>query len=243
MTLAATLKSYGLVTNDGFAFDTISIQLPGPTEARAALLRAKDAGYNLCEAGGGVVQVACDETTTLDHLRDVVAALVGASRVGSGLDAADVRLTEAGDDAIPEPFERTSKFLTHPVFSAHRSETAMLRYLRRLSDLDVALDRSMIPLGSCTMKLNAAAEMEADHLARVRRPAPVRPRGRRGGLRRAASPTSSAGCAPSPATTPAQWRRTPGRRASWPGCSPSGPTTPPGPAEDDAETAPSATSA
>ncbi len=161
MTLAATLKSYGLVTNDGFAFDTISIQLPGPTEARAALLRAKDAGYNLCEAGGGVVQVACDETTTLDHLRDVVAALVGASRVGSGLDAADVRLTEAGDDTIPEPFERTSKFLTHPVFSAHRSETAMLRYLRRLSDLDVALDRSMIPLGSCTMKLNAAAEMEA----------------------------------------------------------------------------------
>ena len=161
MTLAATLKSYGLVTNRGFAFDTISIQLPGPTEARAALLRAKDAGYNLCEAGGGVVQVACDETTTSDHLRDVVAALVGASRVGSGLDAADVRLTEAGDDAIPEPFERTSKFLTHPVFSAHRSETAMLRYLRRLSDLDVALDRSMIPLGSCTMKLNAAAEMEA----------------------------------------------------------------------------------
>ena len=161
MTLAATLKSYGLVTNRGFAFDTISIQLPGPTEARAALLRAKDAGDNLCEAGGGVVQVACDETTTPDHLRDVVAALVGASRVGSGLDAADVRLTEAGDDAIPEPFERTSKFLTHPVFSAHRSETAMLRYLRRLSDLDVALDRSMIPLGSCTMKLNAAAEMEA----------------------------------------------------------------------------------
>jgi glycine dehydrogenase len=161
MTLAATLKSYGLVTNDGFAFDTISIQLPGPTEARAALLRAKDAGYNLCEAGGGVVQVACDQTTTLDHLRDVVAALVGASRVGSGLDAADVRLTEVGDDAVPEPFERTSKFLTHPVFSAHRSETAMLRYLRRLSDLDVALDRSMIPLGSCTMKLNAAAEMEA----------------------------------------------------------------------------------
>src|ERR1700722_18601014 len=154
MTLAATLKSYGLLTSRGFAFDTISVQLPGPTEARAALLRAKDAGYNLCEAGGGTVQVACDETTTEEHLRDVVAALVGASRVGSGLDAADVEL-------IPEPLKRTSKFLTHPVFSAHRSETAMLRYLRRLSDMDVALDRSMIPLGSCTMKLNAAAEMEA----------------------------------------------------------------------------------
>ncbi len=64
-------------------------------------------------------------------------------------------------DAIPASLVRTSKFLTHPVFSAHHSETGMLRYLRRLSDLDVALDRSMIPLGSCTMKLNATAEMEA----------------------------------------------------------------------------------
>jgi glycine dehydrogenase len=81
--------------------------------------------------------------------------------VGTGLDPADVRLTIAGGDAIPASLARTSKFLTHPVFSAHHSETGMLRYLRRLSDLDVALDRSMIPLGSCTMKLNAAAEMEA----------------------------------------------------------------------------------
>ena len=185
MTLAATLKSYGLLTSRGFAFDTISVQLPGPTEARAALLRAKDAGYNLCEAGGGTVQVACDETTTEDHLRDVVAALVGASRVGSGLDAADVELTEADEDVIPEPLKRTSKFLTHPVFSAHRSETAMLRYLRRLSDLDVALDRSMIPLGSCTMKLNAAAEMEAITWPEFANLHPMAPGGGRGRLRRA----------------------------------------------------------
>jgi glycine dehydrogenase len=95
--------------------------------------------------------VACDETTTPAHLRDVVASLVGASRVGSGLDSGDVVLVAADEDAIPAALARTSKFLTHPVFSAHRSETAMLRYLRRLSDLDVALDRSMIPLGSCTM--------------------------------------------------------------------------------------------
>ncbi len=159
-TLAATLREYGLATGPGFAFDTISVTLPGPVEARAALLRAKDAGYNLRDAGNGVVQVACDETTTAAQLRDVVAALVGASRVGSGLDAAEVRLTEADSDALPPSLVRTSKFLTHPVFSAHRSETGMLRYLRRLSDLDVALDRSMIPLGSCTMKLNASAEME-----------------------------------------------------------------------------------
>src|SRR6185437_7652419 len=161
MTLSATLKDYVLATSEGSAFDTVAVRLPGPTEARAALHRAADAGYNLYDAGNGVVQVACDETTTAGHLRDVVAALVGASMVGTGLDPAEVRLTVAGGDAIPSRLARTSKFLTHPVFSAHHSETGMLRYLRRLSDADVALDRSMIPLGSCTMKLNAAAEMEA----------------------------------------------------------------------------------
>ena len=160
-TLAATLRSYGLRTGGGVSFDTIRVLLPGPAEARCAVQRASEAGYHLYDAGDGVVQVACDETTTPAHLRDVVAALVGASRVGSGLDSGDVALVPAGEDAIPAALVRTSKFLTHPVFSAHRSETAMLRYLRRLSDLDVALDRSMIPLGSCTMKLNAAAEMEA----------------------------------------------------------------------------------
>jgi glycine dehydrogenase len=160
MTLAATLKDYGLVVSGADAFDTIGVLLPGPTEARAALLRAKAAGYNLYDAGDGLVQVSCDETTTQEQLRHVIAALVGASMVGTGLDAADVRLTVAGGDSIPAALARTSKFLTHPTFSAHHSETGMLRYLRRLSDMDVALDRSMIPLGSCTMKLNATAEME-----------------------------------------------------------------------------------
>jgi glycine dehydrogenase len=160
-TLAATVRSYGLRTGGGVSFDTIRVLLPGPAEARRAVRRAAEAGYHLYDAGDGVVQVACDETTTPAHLRDVVAALVGASRDGSGLDSGDVALVAADEDAIPAALVRTSKFLTHPVFSAHRSETAMLRYLRRLSDLDVALDRSMIPLGSCTMKLNAAAEMEA----------------------------------------------------------------------------------
>jgi glycine dehydrogenase len=160
MTLAETLRDYGLPVREADAFDTVGVVLPGPTEARAALLRAKAAGYNLYDAGGGVVQVACDETTTQGQLRHVVAALVGASMVGTGLDAADVRLTVVSGDSIPASLARTSKFLTHPTFSAHHSETGMLRYLRRLSDLDVALDRSMIPLGSCTMKLNATAEME-----------------------------------------------------------------------------------
>ncbi len=99
------------------------------------------------------MQIACDETTTEAALRDVAAAVCG-PRPG------DVELATGAPDALPPDLLRTSEFLTHPVFHEHRSETAMLRYLRRLSDSDIALDRSMIPLGSCTMKLNAAAEME-----------------------------------------------------------------------------------
>ncbi len=161
-TLAATLRHYGLRTGGGACFDTIRVALDGPAQAAAALRRARDAGYNLHDAGAGVVQVTCDETTTDEHLREVAAALAGASVPGASVPGTgrDVELVrDAGE--LPAGVLRTSKFLTHPVFSEHRSETAMLRYLRRLSDLDVALDRSMIPLGSCTMKLNATAEMEA----------------------------------------------------------------------------------
>jgi glycine cleavage system P protein (glycine dehydrogenase) len=159
-TLSATLRHYGIKTEGGARFDTIRVLLGGPAEAAVALRRAREAGYNVYDAGDGVVQVACDETTTGEQLRDVVAALAGVATAGGGLDAREVELV-ADPGELPAAVTRTSAFLTHPVFSAHRSETAMLRYLRRLSDLDVALDRSMIPLGSCTMKLNATAEMEA----------------------------------------------------------------------------------
>jgi glycine dehydrogenase len=152
LTLAATLRAHGLETAGGVIFDTVRVRFPDAGAARAAAARAAEAGYNLYAAGDEHVQLSCDETTTPERLREVAAALLGAG---------DVPLAEAGADPIQAPLVRTSKFLTHPVFSAHRSETGMLRYLRRLSDLDVALDRSMIPLGSCTMKLNAAAEMEA----------------------------------------------------------------------------------
>jgi len=114
--------------------------------------RARRLGYNLYLAGPDTVQAACDETTTEQHLRDVVTALADA-------DPAGVRLAEAGE-ALPAGLRRSTGFLAHPVFHEHRSETSLLRYLRRLADFDLALDRSMIPLGSCTMKLNAAAEME-----------------------------------------------------------------------------------
>ncbi len=149
--LAATLRAAGCATEHAAFFDTVAVRgIPGG--AAAGLARAGQAGYNLYLAGPDTVQAACDETTTDQHLRDVVAAL-------SGQDPADIALA-APASALPAALARTSAFLTHPVFHEHRSETALLRYLRRLADFDIALDRSMIPLGSCTMKLNAAAEME-----------------------------------------------------------------------------------
>jgi len=151
VTLAATLRALGAGIASPAFFDTVAVRgLPGG--AAAAVERARQAGYNVYLAGPDTVQVACDETTTDDHLREVAAALAGRP-------AGEVSLA-AGAGALPADLRRTSPYLTHPVFHEHRSETAMLRYLRRLADFDIALDRSMIPLGSCTMKLNAAAEME-----------------------------------------------------------------------------------
>jgi glycine dehydrogenase len=155
--LSATLRDFGHRTGAGDFFDTIRIHFPGGRdEAAHALERARVAGYNLYLAPDDALQVSCDETTTDERLRELVAALCFVA------DPAEVELAEpsgAGGE-LPAGLRRTSAFLTHPVFREYRSETAMLRYLRRLSDFDIALDRSMIPLGSCTMKLNAAAEME-----------------------------------------------------------------------------------
>jgi glycine dehydrogenase len=146
--LARTLQENGLVVESGEFFDTVRVLLPGA--AAEAVARARAAGYNLYQAGPDAVQIACDETTTHAQLRAVAGARAGR----------EVELAGDAGDALPAGLHRDSEFLTHPVFHTHRSETAMLRYLRRLADFDIALDRSMIPLGSCTMKLNAAAEME-----------------------------------------------------------------------------------
>ncbi|CAM3336464.1 aminomethyl-transferring glycine dehydrogenase [Tsukamurella hominis] len=124
-------------------FDTVLVQVPG--RADDVLAAAKAAGYNLWRVDDDHVSVAFDETSTEADVAAVLAAF----------DASPVQ-------AAPSDIEnRTSEFLTHPAFHAYRTETAMLRYLRKLSDKDIALDRSMIPLGSCTMKLNATAEMES----------------------------------------------------------------------------------
>jgi glycine dehydrogenase len=142
--LAAGLGAAGVpLASDSF-FDTVTAVVPG--RAAAIVEAAATAGIDLRLVDEDHVSVACDETTTVAHV-DAVLAAFGAARVDS-------------DSVIADGLRRQSDFLIHPVFHTHRSETAMLRYLRRLSDSDYALDRGMIPLGSCTMKLNATTEME-----------------------------------------------------------------------------------
>ncbi len=148
--LAAALRDAGVeVVTEAF-FDTLTIRVPGG--AAATLEAAVLAGYNLRPVDADHVGVTFDETTT----RGDVEAIAGVFGVEVDVDALAVDVPSA----IPTALRRTSDYLTHPVFNRHHSETEMLRYLRALADKDVALDRSMIPLGSCTMKLNATAEME-----------------------------------------------------------------------------------
>ena len=135
-------------------FDTITVRVPGEAEALAD--RARDAGFNVRRVDGDHIGLSLDETTRREDVRGVIGAL-SADECGGG--GADIEaLDAAAPDAIGS-FARKSPYLTHSVFHAHHSETEMLRYLRRLASKDVALDRAMIPLGSCTMKLNATAEM------------------------------------------------------------------------------------
>jgi len=149
--LANSLRHGGItVLHDSF-FDTLTIEVPG--KAAAIVDRARTYGIDLCLLDDSRLGISCDETTTAAHLTSVLAAF-------------EIPIPESSSPArnqsgsIPARLERTSEFLTHPQFTRYRSETDMVRYLRGLADLDLALDRTMIPLGSCTMKLNAAAEME-----------------------------------------------------------------------------------
>jgi glycine dehydrogenase len=148
--LAAALRDGGIaVVHDSF-FDTLTVEV---ADASEILHLARELGVDLCPIDDSHLGIACDETTTLDHLSKVLQAF------GLGVEAAD-STAPIENTSIPAGLERRSDFLTHPQFTKYRSETDMVRYLRSLADLDLALDRTMIPLGSCTMKLNAAAEME-----------------------------------------------------------------------------------
>ncbi|MFJ5614091.1 aminomethyl-transferring glycine dehydrogenase [Streptomyces sp. NPDC093221] len=151
--LAAGLRAGGVeIVHDGY-FDTLTARVPG--RAAEVVAAARQAGVNLRLTDADLVGIACDETTDRARLAAVLDAF-GVQGSAADLDALDA----ATEDALPAGLLRTDAYLTHPVFHQHRSETAMLRYLRRLADRDYALDRGMIPLGSCTMKLNATTEME-----------------------------------------------------------------------------------
>lgn len=124
-------------------FDTVTIDLP---DASIAHTRANEAGLNFAHVSDTSIRISFDETTTEEIFGKVLRVL---------------NFNDCKAQEFPPQLRRSSKYLTHPVFNSHHSETAMMRYLRNLADRDLALDRTMIPLGSCTMKLNAATEMEA----------------------------------------------------------------------------------
>ncbi|MDO9380133.1 MAG: aminomethyl-transferring glycine dehydrogenase [Nocardioidaceae bacterium] len=149
--LATGLRDGGVELLHDELFDTVTARVPG--RAEDVVRAAREDGIHLRLVDADHVGVSTSETTTAAHLHAVWAAF-GVTDVD--LEAVDTRTA----DALPAGLRRDTELLTHPVFDEHHSETQMLRYLRRLSDRDYALDRGMIPLGSCTMKLNATAEME-----------------------------------------------------------------------------------
>ena len=179
--LASGLRDLGVaVVHDAF-FDSVLARVPGRADAVVAAALAR--GINLRPVDVDHVGITCDETTTPAHIAQVLDAfattlegespteapveggpagvrLGHAERSGAGAGRAALGPTPEARTTIPAALQRTSEYLTHEVFQRYRSETAMMRWLRRLADKDLALDRTMIPLGSCTMKLNAAVEME-----------------------------------------------------------------------------------
>lgn len=141
------------VAHDAF-FDTVQVRVPGRAAEYAA--QAHDGyGILLHVADADTISIAVDETTTFSELHQVAMVFGGQQQRAFGW------FESGSHGALPEALLRQDEYLTHPVFHAHRSETAMMRYLKSLADRDYALDRGMIPLGSCTMKLNAATEMAA----------------------------------------------------------------------------------
>ncbi|MCK6414042.1 MAG: aminomethyl-transferring glycine dehydrogenase [Giesbergeria sp.] len=151
--LAKGLEQLGAPVHAQATFDTVTLKTDGATKTIAA--RAVQMGANLRIYFENYLCISLDETTTRDDI-----ALLWKVFAKDGQPLPSVDAFENGvEPLIPAELRRTSSYLTHPVFNTHHSETGMLRYIRQLSDKDLALDRTMIPLGSCTMKLNATSEM------------------------------------------------------------------------------------
>ena len=153
--LAQGLQQLGHTLTSTSAFDTLTVKAADAAQAKAVMAKAVTKGANLKLSWGQYVSLSLDETTT----REDIALLWSVfAQEGQALPTFDA-FEKGIEPLIPTELRRTSAYLTHPVFNSHHSETGMLRYIRALSDKDLALDRSMIPLGSCTMKLNATSEM------------------------------------------------------------------------------------
>ncbi len=150
--LAAGLREAGFAVPERPFFDTIEVAVGG--RAPAILRSAEEAGFNLRSVSGTTLGIAIDETTTREDVATVLSCFGAAIEVS----VLDARVAAAGG-ALPTALLRTDTVLTHPVFNMHHTEHAMLRYLKKLQNRDLALDHSMISLGSCTMKLNATSEM------------------------------------------------------------------------------------
>jgi glycine dehydrogenase len=151
--LARGLADLGHQVSTPFAFDTLTVETGAATAAIAA--RAVAGGANLRRLSDQQLAISLDETTTRDDLQRLWSWFAEPGRKLPAVEAFEKGI----EPLLPPDLRRTSPYLTHPVFNTHHSETEMLRYIRSLSDKDLALDRSMIPLGSCTMKLNATSEM------------------------------------------------------------------------------------
>jgi glycine dehydrogenase len=148
LVLAAGLKKLGFAPESEAFFDTLTVTVGDKRDGIIAAAQAEKINLRI---GDGTIGIALDETTTPETVEAIWRAF------GGKLSYSDVE--HGVSDALPASLKRSSAFLTHPVFHSHRSETELLRYMRKLSDRDLALDRAMIPLGSCTMKLNATTEM------------------------------------------------------------------------------------
>ncbi|MEW5991823.1 MAG: aminomethyl-transferring glycine dehydrogenase [Chloroflexota bacterium] len=148
----AGIDGPGLRLRHDAYFDSLALEAGSAARADALMVAAADAGYELRRLDPTGIAIACDETTTEADVAALLAALGGTAPTPGGIE-------KAAEASLPAAHRRTDAILSHPVFSLHRSETEMLRYIFRLAEKDVTLTRSMIPLGSCTMKLNATSQM------------------------------------------------------------------------------------
>lgn len=154
--VALGLQDKGVKINNGHWFDTLTFTMT--ENVKEILARSKAAGINLRNDGEGVFGVSLDEAKTREDVNVLFGVLFGDDH-GLDLDVLDSRVASGDVDSIPTALVRESEYLTHPVFNEYHSETKMLRYIKKLENKDLALNHSMISLGSCTMKLNATAEM------------------------------------------------------------------------------------